>query len=938
MKLLLNTLPRLLVVLAIISSLVVSPVFCQDSEDSQIFIAGFNAYQQKDYTSAIEKMNEVLKKYPDTPLRDMALFWLSRSYFKTGNQQEAARFLSQFSKEYPDNPLRGTVEDELLALATRYDKGERLPTGGTPPRQQVAQQVVQKSEETKKATAAAEAARIAAQKQAEEKAAADKREQDQIASRKAEEMRKAAAEAEKKEQQRLVVLKTEDMRKSAALEKERAEAEQAARVRAEQERQVASIKAETAKQLTAAEAARAEELKKAEEKAAAEKKEQERLAVVKVAEAKKTADAEATRVAAQKQAEEKAAAEKKEQERLAALKAEDANAKKVAAVEKKEQERLAAQKAEEAEAERIASLKRTEEKAAVEKKDQEPVAAVKVAKAGETRRPAVQQRGAADKKRTGRNTMREKAIAQYKMIIEKYPASPAANSAAAKLRELGIAVALPKYSGIETLPENAQVLRLVVAQYAGFEFNLLARSEAYNVARRISIPFEVINRGNGNDSFTLYSSFPAEFRARFYAATAPDSAITQTPVLARGETFRGTVDLVIPATSIDGLRLTYPIKVASRLMAEASQSREVRLVASAPLLRAVLKTDKSSPLPGEKIVYRVAVLNIGSTAAQNVTFRLSYPPQLEPVDYGAAGLRQESKSALVFDGLQVNSGQSREFSVAFQLKADSLAQQELSTRAELINNELKTTAAFVSNVISVQSQRGIAVRTGSDRQVVIPGQTITVPFIVTNTGNIREKFRVSSRVEGAQDAILFHDINRDGIRQASEPVIREIGPLAPKEEASVVVEIKTPRSAGDGSDGRVTVSFVSEGESTRSASGTTRLLYSRPVLQMAMVGQDGRLKPGDIASFDLTITNRGSNLARIVELQSVWPDQLELVAADPSNSTFTNGAVIWKFKELGAGEKRNIKVSFRVKQGTGVGTAIQVKNILGYEDQLGNRY
>ena len=244
----------------------------------------------------------------------------------------------------------------------------------------------------------------------------------------------------------------------------------------------------------------------------------------------------------------------------------------------------------------------------------------------------------------------------------------------------------------------------------------------------------------------------------------------------------------------------------------------------------------------------------------------------------------------------------------------------------------------MSNVVSVQSQRGIAVRTVSDRQVVIPGQTITVPFIVTNTGNIREKFRVSSRVEGAQDAILFHDINRDGIRQASEPVIREIGPLAPKEEASVVVEIKTPRSAGDGSDGRVTVSFVSEGESTRSASGTTRLLYSRPVLQMAMVGQDGRLKPGDIASFDLTITNRGSNLARIVELQSVWPDQLELVAADPSNSTFTNGAVIWKFKELGAGEKRNIKVSFRVKQGTGVGTAIQVKNILGYEDQLGNRY
>ena len=92
-----NILLRLLVVLVIISSLIVPPAFCQETEDSQVFIAGFNAYQQKDYASAIEKMNEVLKKYPDTPLRDMALFWLSRSYYKAGNQQEAARYLSQFS-------------------------------------------------------------------------------------------------------------------------------------------------------------------------------------------------------------------------------------------------------------------------------------------------------------------------------------------------------------------------------------------------------------------------------------------------------------------------------------------------------------------------------------------------------------------------------------------------------------------------------------------------------------------------------------------------------------------------------------------------------------------------------------------------------------------------------------------------------------------------
>jgi hypothetical protein len=110
------------------------------------------------------------------------------------------------------------------------------------------------------------------------------------------------------------------------------------------------------------------------------------------------------------------------------------------------------------------------------------------------------------------------------------------------------------------------------------------------------------------------------------------------------------------------------------------------------------------------------------------------------------------------------------------------------------------------------------------------------------------------------------------------------------------------------------------------------------VLNMAMSGRDSRIKPGDVTSFDLVITNQGSNLARIVELQSVWPESLELMAADPATSAVSNGAIVWRFKELGAGEKRSIRVSFRVKAGTGVGTAIQVKNILTYEDQLGNRY
>ena len=93
-----------------------------------IFITGFEAYQQKNYDTALLNFIKLLDKYPDTPLLDLAMFWISRTYYKMGNQMEAARHMSQLMKQYPDTPLRGVIENEFLELVARYDNGERLPT------------------------------------------------------------------------------------------------------------------------------------------------------------------------------------------------------------------------------------------------------------------------------------------------------------------------------------------------------------------------------------------------------------------------------------------------------------------------------------------------------------------------------------------------------------------------------------------------------------------------------------------------------------------------------------------------------------------------------------------------------------------------------------------------------------------------------------------
>jgi hypothetical protein len=105
-----------------------------------------------------------------------------------------------------------------------------------------------------------------------------------------------------------------------------------------------------------------------------------------------------------------------------------------------------------------------------------------------------------------------------------------------------------------------------------------------------------------------------------------------------------------------------------------------------------------------------------------------------------------------------------------------------------------------------------------------------------------------------------------------------------------------------------------------------------------MTGRGGKLRPGEVATFDLTCINRGSSIARVVEMQTVLPDALELVASDPPVGRGKGGEYLWKFEELGAGERKGARVSFRVKSGIVVGTNVQVKNLLRYQDQLGNTY
>jgi len=87
----------------------------QQTEKS-CFIEGISAYQKKEYRKAIQKLKLLLKLYPGSPLRVLAHYMLSQTYYHSGNLNEASRQMQIILKEYPDFALKGVLNPQQLEL------------------------------------------------------------------------------------------------------------------------------------------------------------------------------------------------------------------------------------------------------------------------------------------------------------------------------------------------------------------------------------------------------------------------------------------------------------------------------------------------------------------------------------------------------------------------------------------------------------------------------------------------------------------------------------------------------------------------------------------------------------------------------------------------------------------------------------------------------
>lgn len=218
-----------------------------------------------------------------------------------------------------------------------------------------------------------------------------------------------------------------------------------------------------------------------------------------------------------------------------------------------------------------------------------------------------------------------------------------------------------------------------------------------------TLPVEITNKGINSEEFLLAVTAAKEYEAILSTPPKPGESVARIQ-LAAGETFKGSVVFRMPAEMVDGHRSVMTIKVVSAKFNDISFQKDAVVTTSAPLVRVVAKLAKQKVTPGEKLRYRVTVLNAGSLPARDLTIRLQLPPQVDFLGAPNVSFKQEPDNVLVFAVDQVEIGKLAEINLDVKVREDSIKGQELRGRVEVGNRDLKKKDIFTTTTSFVQAK------------------------------------------------------------------------------------------------------------------------------------------------------------------------------------------------------------------------------------------
>jgi len=483
----------------------------------------------------------------------------------------------------------------------------------------------------------------------------------------------------------------------------------------------------------------------------------------------------------------------------------------------------------------------------------------------------------------------------------------------------GFTLVIPQVADVRALPVSG-----AVHAYPGEE---------------VEFPIVVTNRGNGEDGFGLESTFSPDYHPAFLSAEEgkDKKEIQGIPPLKPDQSFHAVLRVRLPADLTDGQEKSFQVRVSSKYDRNIFQWIQEAVIARAPLLRGEYHIDKERVRPGEEIRHAVLLQNEGSSEGREVKVRFNYHSSLIFLSAVPQPEKIESTDrSLYWTFPKVGSKEGRKIEVLFKVGDETAAGQQILNRG-VYHSSVGTETPFLSPVVTVNQVSSVRVEGLKEEIRTVSGETIYLPFTLANLGNGPDRFALRGEGLPTERLAVYHDQNQDGLYEPGEPLISETPPVGSRENLHLLLAVKVPQ----GSDGKrldVGVEVRSLRDPSAISASTRTLVLNLPSVVVQTHLQSADSSPGGVISYQQTVMNTGSGVAKNIVLTELIPPELEYVHADPDPAGEQDKALVWKMTELGPQQKRVFSVSLRIRKGLPAGTTVQKKAEIYYQDANGNEY
>ena len=254
---------------------------------------------------------------------------------------------------------------------------------------------------------------------------------------------------------------------------------------------------------------------------------------------------------------------------------------------------------------------------------------------------------------------------------------------------------------IQTTGQDSYAVGAASQESVGSAIRLTGGELTVSVGQSGTIPFEIVNPGDRDETLVLEAFAPPEYGAVLTTNGDPADKTARVTVTTTA-TYKGSIAFHMPVNKVDGSRAAISLRVSSESNRLVFKEQEAQVIVSAPLIRVVARPETLKPAKGERLSYHITVLNAGTLPARGLAVRLSLPDQIVFLAAHGAPYSREGSETVIFTIDRLASGNLEEFTMDVKVRENSTAGQELRFPIEVLQSILMLKETFASSAIAVQ--------------------------------------------------------------------------------------------------------------------------------------------------------------------------------------------------------------------------------------------